>query len=303
MVAIGGGSWWFWSKYLPKQKLGEVELNLLTAHVCPEERLQAEIVLQPKTNVSINAVVWKVWASEIVVRGHGTDKTTHSHTLFEKKFSDHENEQLKANQPYRFTLEMPLPADAPPSIDLSDNDLKWKLEARIDIPKWPDWKKQMDFQVLPTGTEIIEAETASQITSPSTTQQPVEAERPIAATPPAEPRPTAGVTFDASTAMVAKVRTDFEQLDRILAAVTNQDMEMTFRVDRPISLGAIDPDIGYSDGKAYEGYDESASLPLHIYVPATKEAELDESLGNNWNGWGQIIGYDHSTGSLQIKVV
>ena len=281
VVGIGAACWWFVTKYLPKQKLGEVELNALTPAVSRGETFQAEIAFTPRANVSVNAINWTIRAHEEVVHGHGTSSKTYKHDSFVDVQTIERDSRLKANQPHRFTVTVPIESDAPLSLDLDHNKLKWTVQAHIDIPRWPDWKKKIDFQVVPVGSSKASDDVI----------------------PIAEPvRQQSNVTFGDTMEMISKVRTDIEQLERVINAVSGSDMNMTLSVERPISLSSLEPGVGYADGMAFEGASEAHGFPLQIYVPDSRREEFEGHLGTTWKGWGQIVGYDSRTGSLQIKV-
>ena len=40
-----------------------------------------------------------------------------------------------------------LPDNAGPSFSAVDNELKWCLKVRVDIPRWPDWMEEYEFIV------------------------------------------------------------------------------------------------------------------------------------------------------------
>ncbi len=97
----------------------------------------------------------KLEAREEVVSGSGSNKTTHRNVFLEKEQTLQAATVLQAGTEHRFPLDVTLPNDAPYSVDLSDNDLIWQAKVRVDIPKWPDWTKDLKIVVAPSG----EAET------------------------------------------------------------------------------------------------------------------------------------------------
>ena len=291
VLALGGVAWWFWTKYLPKKKLGAVQFNILTPHVAAGHNVQAEIVIQPGSAVPINQVKWKVLGEEVVVRGHGTNRKTYRHTIVEHTQTDAENTKLIAHEPNRFLLDFPIPSDAPMSLDLDDNDFKWSVQGYVDIPRWPDWKQTETIQVLPSGA------------TPPAADEVADAERTASRETQAAPeRELARVSFQSTVDMIFKVRTDGEQLERVLQAVRGKDMEVSLKVAHPVSLGRIDPSIGHPDGKVFEGETVDEHLSLMIYIPRERKEEFDDLTHRVWTGRAQITGYDDNIGSLQIKV-
>lgn len=287
IVILAAGVWWFITKYLPKRKLGDIQFTILTPAIAPGHPFRAEIQLQPRGPTLINSVNWLLKAEEICVHGSGTNKSTYRHTVVEHRHQSAAALELTANQTNRFTFDFTIPADSPLSLDLDDNELAWTVQAHVDIPRWPDWKKSDRFQVVHADA----AEAGGGVPLP------------VATEPTPQVVKESGVTFAKTASLVGKVRTDFDQLERVLAAVADIQMQIAVRVERPISTGRIDPAIGYPDGMVAEAIYEPENLPLLLYVPADKRTEIDRALGSTWNGHGMVVGYDQRIGCLQVKVV
>ena len=198
VVALCGAAWWFWASYLPNRKLGKVEFQILTSHVSAGESLQAKIVLQPKAVVPINRIRWTIHGKEVVVRGYGTDRSTHTHHIMEHVKTEAEGISLKANSPNEFILDFLIPEDAAASVDLDDNDIEYSVEAYVDIPRWPDWKKTEKFQVLPPGTQ---QDSNTRATQPE----------PVSADDSNAKEHVLGVSFQDTVELLAIIRTDWEQ--------------------------------------------------------------------------------------------
>ena len=116
----------------------------------PGQTLRGRIEFTPKRKSKINGVTSTVKCEEVCVSGSGSNRTTHRHQLVEKTIELQEACQLRRREKQTFDFEYTLPDDAPPSLDLKDNDLKWQVELRIDIPAWPDYAKTIDVIVEPS---------------------------------------------------------------------------------------------------------------------------------------------------------
>lgn len=148
LLIIGALSWFFLS-YLPKSITGPVECSVTPLTSRPGEKLTGKICFTPKRNSKINGVFAKLVCEEVVVSGSGSNRTTHRHEVHSQKIELVEPGNLTAGKKYDLDFDIPIPPNAPPSMDLRDNDLKWKAELRVDIPRWPDFAKSFSVLVEP----------------------------------------------------------------------------------------------------------------------------------------------------------
>ena len=58
---------------------------------------------------------------------------------------------LEAGKLQKFEFSYVIPTTVPPSLKFTDNEISWSSEFRIDIPKWPDWSKEIPFVVKPAS--------------------------------------------------------------------------------------------------------------------------------------------------------
>ncbi len=155
-IALLGAGYWFVRSFLPKYLLGDVELNFSTEQVVPGQTTNGELVVRPRRNVSINAVTLNFQSREQCVSGSGSNRTTHKHVFFEQAQTLQEATTLSAGKEHRFPFSVTLPDDAPLSIDLRDNKLIWSSTLRVDIPRWPDWTKEVPLTVVPSGESVVQ---------------------------------------------------------------------------------------------------------------------------------------------------
>ena len=280
MMGIGG-TWWFFARFLPKWRLGAVKHSLESDEVRPGQVLKANLAISPQGNVPINGIYWRVKSQEVCVKGSGTNKTTHRKVLAEYEHRAVGATTLAAGQQHTFQLEYPLPTDAPYSIDLGDNDLTWSAEVRVDIPRWPDWHDTQSFSVRPTEQASLDA---PETVADGRTAQP-------------------SVSFVDTMSLIAKVRDDFEQLDRVIEGVAGLEFDINAYLERPISVGNVDSDIGYPDGVVIEANYPDRHVPLLLYASPAQSQELANHYRRHWRGRGTIVGYDRRIGSLQIRLL
>jgi len=138
------------SNYFAEKKLGDVDAEVSTHRVSPGETLSGEIAMRPRERLSLNEVTATLHALEKVVSGHGTDRTTHTHSVHVGQFvvDDSAETTLETGRttfPFSFTI----PEDAPYTFIASDNELIWRLEYHVDVPSWPDWEHKEPILVTP----------------------------------------------------------------------------------------------------------------------------------------------------------
>jgi hypothetical protein len=134
-----------------EQKLGPVSVELDPPSPGPGESVLARIKLQPPKAVSLNAVHFYVTGLERVVRGSGTNRTTYTEVIFSRPMPLSMNDSIAANEARTFEARFDIPKDAPISFDYPDNDLEWSIKVHLDIPSWPDWIREMTFNVVPNA--------------------------------------------------------------------------------------------------------------------------------------------------------
>ena len=287
MSSLGGG-FWFFKVFLPKFALGDIQCELEQETYSPGDTVTGYLKIRPKKNVSINGITLNFVAKEQCVSGSGSNRTTHTNEFFEQSETLQEATVLQAGQENTFPISVQLPDDAPYSIDLTDNDVIWSTDLRVDIPRWPDWTKQLKITVLPSGKEdtgLPKPETAAaQATSP-------------------EPSGGRGaITFAETAGHLWDVRDDVEQVDALVDAVSGLTMDLEAFVERRLLYsGAEDPHV-YEDGYAVWAHHTEPPLKLVLYVPHELADEFEQTGRDKWKGRGTIVGWDHDHRRLQIKL-
>ena len=245
-------------------------------------RSEARLAFQPRRGTTINAITASLVGSEVCVSGSGSNRTTHTNKFFDEKQVLQEATKLQAGSRQEFNLKFQVPGDVPYSFDLSDNDLKWEINVRVDIPRWPDWTKSLKILILPGEEAGLAAPT-----------QPVEQ----------QPALAADITFAETASHLWSSREDEEQLETLVAAVTGMTFQLdTFIERRLLYAGDEDPHL-YPDGYAVWARHTEPPLPLVLYVPHDLADEFEQAGRDVWKCRGTIVGWDHQHRRLQIKVL
>ena len=287
IVPIGliGGAVWFFKYFLPKFALGDVSCELEQDTVSPGTQINGALVIRPKKNVTINGITMKLEAREECVSGSGSNRTTHRKVFLEKEQTLQQAGVLQAGGEHRFPLDVTIPEDAPFSVDLNDNDLIWHAKVRVDIPKWPDWTRDLKIHVAPSG-EPVPQPTPS---GPSA----------VAAQ---EATSDSGLTFAETAQHIWSVRDDVEQVETLVEAVSGLTFDLDAFVERRLLYsGEEDPHV-YEDGYAIWAHHTDPPLPLVLYVPHELADEFEQIGRDQWSGRGTIVGWDNQHRRLQVKL-
>ena len=289
-----GAAFFFFRVFLPKYLLGSVECSLTPEQVSPGDQVQGELVIRPRKNVSINAIKMTFKASEKVVSGSGTNQTTHTNVFFEKEMTLQGESILQAGQEHRVPLSVQLPDDAPYSIKLTHNELIWSTLLRVDIPRWPDWTKELPISVVPSGEQVVEQSPAQNSTqaslASSANDDSVDHDSPSV------------ITFAETAQHLWSLREDQESLADLVDAVSGLTFDVDAVVERRLLYsGDEDPHL-YEDGHAVWAHYTEPPLPMVLYVPHDLGDEFEQIGRGVWKGRGTVVGWDKRHRRLQVKV-
>ena len=134
---------------LARRRLGAIKLTVTPRQVRPGAVVQVRLHSPVVTDATIDGARLSLVGKEMVVRGSGTDRTTHMHTLHEQEMQLIDLPQGVRHGPMEVSGEVVLPPDAPYSFRASDNRLYWTLTARLSLPGWPDWHEDVELIVRP----------------------------------------------------------------------------------------------------------------------------------------------------------
>ncbi|MEO1618781.1 MAG: hypothetical protein AAFV88_23220 [Planctomycetota bacterium] len=271
---------------LPRWLLGNVETELLTHQLTPGESILARLSFEPRRRVTVNAITAKLSGSEVCVSGSGSNRTTHRNEFYDETRVLENATVLEAGVGKTFELEFPVPGDAPYSFDLPDNDLKWSIDLHVDIPRWPDWKRSLSFQVVPGQTSQSSGDPVSQ--SPS-----VEAES----------TSDMGLTFEEAAGHLSQSLEDDSQREVLVEAVVGITFEIEAVVERRLLYSGPDDPHVYEDGYAVWAHHTAPRLPLVLYIPHQLGDEFEQSGSSGRRFRGTVLGWDDQNDRLQIKVL
>ncbi len=293
-----GGVYWFIRSFLPKYLLGDVEYQLLADHVSPGASVTGELVVRPRKNVSINGITLQFQAREQCVSGSGSNRTTHKNVLFENTTTLQAATTLTMGKEHRFNFAIEIPENAPYTVDLDDNELIWSAALRVDIPRWPDWTKELPIHVVPSG-ELVVSDDAGVVVGPA---REIDASTPLAASPRQAELYDDGITFAETANHLWSVRDHRDQVESLVEAVSGLTFELDAVVERRLLYGGDDDPHVYKDGYAVWAHYVDPPLPMVLYVPHELADDFEHAGREAWRGRGTVVGWDSLHGRLQVKL-
>jgi len=319
-IALIGGGIWFAKSVLPKRALGQVELQVPEAEVVPGSTITGQLRIHPTKPVRINAITTTLTGSESCVGGSGSNRRTHRHEFLKRQDVLATEITLKPNQDNVYDVAIKVPADAPYSIKLSDNELIWGIEFRVDIPRWPDWVERRTLQVLPpiksegqvaASPSLDEAEQtiaandgAVSATKIADQSGPVAAV--VSSANDATDHASTGVSFDETIRLIASYADNQENIEMVTEAVIGMQMEATFTVDRRLLYAGDEQQHMERGEKAWwaiarpHGQSDSP-VRLVVYVKDNECADWQAGQVEDRTGRVEVLGYDSAHDRLRIR--
>jgi hypothetical protein len=272
LVAIGGAITWFVWGYLPSRLTGRVECAITPLRVAAGESFQGSLKFTPRRSLTVNAITWKVTATERCTAGSGSNRKTRTHVAFQEIRHLTEAGLLDAGMPQAYDFEVPVPATAPPSLKFSDNELRWDAEIRIDIPGWPDWVKSFKLTVDPAEHSGV--------------FRPAEPE----AAPPAE----AALTFDEVAKLITALVADPVRRKLVVDKLVGQSFDVTLDLDSP------EGDDGRI-GTWLDGWHRLTDLDVEVRWPEGTDLPITPVSG--WKGTATFVGFDEARNCVLMHAV
>ncbi|MBN2498278.1 MAG: hypothetical protein JXR96_27045 [Deltaproteobacteria bacterium] len=148
LVIVLGVLYPFFRSWLAQAKIHKPIVMIETPRVDPGGVFKMRVAVQPRRSLSLNQASVRVAAVESAQYIQGTQTRTVRQTVFSKAMPLDLVQQLRMGQTARARAEIQLPA-APLSFAARHNRIDWSAELHLDIPNWPDWKKEYLFTAAP----------------------------------------------------------------------------------------------------------------------------------------------------------
>ncbi|MDH5179910.1 MAG: SoxR reducing system RseC family protein [Gammaproteobacteria bacterium] len=133
---------------LAQRKLGKVNVRITPNRLRPGEEAVVYLDFTPRSPIDLKHITAKLYAAEKAVSGSGTNRTTHTHTLYSETYELSGPMTLAEGMPVQRKFRFTIPPEGPCTFIAADNRIEWKLEIHIDIDNWPDWVKDETIPVV-----------------------------------------------------------------------------------------------------------------------------------------------------------
>ncbi len=282
IVMVVGGFVWFFRTFLPRQVTGNVEWVVEPKVVSPGDELAGVCQFTPKWTSQTNGITWTISCIEKVTSGSGSNRKTFTHEVLTKSMPLAQPGMLDAGKTQEFKFSYSVPNTAPPSLKFTDNELTWVSELRIDLPKWPDWKKSIPFVVRAKSPKTVLQNQASEF---SDGLQGVDDDP----------------WFTEVLEQVTASKDDDERLEAVILALDDQsfpiEVDVQGEIDEP-----FEAEIEEEGSLWVSAIDVARNVPMALYVPPS----IDRSVvlwTNGWRGNAAVIGFASEGNRVMLRLI
>lgn len=292
ILAFAAIAWFFLRDRTLKELLGDVTLNVPHVLVAPGEPFLVELRLQPLQNLAINGISLKLTCEETAYSGSGTDKKRHNHTAFQQIVPLREACDLIAGEEVHERVLMKFPDISLWSFEADSNQIRWWLEARVDIPRFPDWTKSQSLQVMhPSFISHlpIEPELLPHWTNPAQS-------KPQSDTLPdsAPPGQSSAQSISAVIAEINALSVHSTARSSVIRKAAGQRFQVSVTIARSSStLLPGDDDPLYTDGLTVDGTIDGTRQPIRVIALTAATPQITNlAEGDSWAAQVELIEWD-----------
>ncbi|MEW6364975.1 MAG: hypothetical protein AB1714_10085 [Acidobacteriota bacterium] len=117
--------------------------------VSPGEPVRFHVRFQPRGHVDLDRVSAKLIGTEECRSGSGSDAKTHKHAICEQELVLAQGLACYPGTPMDLAGELLVPDIEAYSFRSHNNALKWRIEVKIEAPRWPDWSRDTTLALVP----------------------------------------------------------------------------------------------------------------------------------------------------------
>ncbi len=263
-------AWFSLRSYLAERKLGDVQWGTLGQAVAGEQ-MPSLLQIGPLGNVQISAVTASIRGAESVVSGSGTNRTTHTHKLFEQTKTLIKSPAIKRGEVIELHPEITFPMTRAFSVDLPDNKIIWTVTLAIRLPMWPDWVQTRHIQLLPPPARTDDHDNPNPAFATQPFHDLIEVVRHL---------------NDAGA--------DTARADKIIEQHADKLYTVSIDLDRIESAEEGFEDLDYLHGRTLSGTLSGTKLLVSLQLPARYNQEVEQlDRGQSWACSAAMLRWEH----------
>ncbi len=135
--------------FLAGRKLGGLNVTLEPNSIRAGEDLKCTLSFTPRGSLRLNRVTATLCGKERTVSGSGKHQSTYHHTIISRSVPVVGKVDLPSGSPVLYEPVLPVPENVPSTFAAGSNSIRWYVTVHLDIQKWPDWKRDIPFTVVP----------------------------------------------------------------------------------------------------------------------------------------------------------
>lgn len=145
LIVVGG----FARRIMTRGLFREVVLRAQPQHARPGDSVAVRISAAPLKSLSVERITATLRGQEVCVSGSGTNETTHKHVLHQEELKLCRDVRLMPEEEFEYQAQFVIPHTDAYSFVAKDNKLTWSVDFQVHVPRWPDWKGELELFVTP----------------------------------------------------------------------------------------------------------------------------------------------------------
>ncbi|MGI9516661.1 MAG: hypothetical protein ACR2NP_06440 [Pirellulaceae bacterium] len=269
--------WFSLRSWLAQRKLGEVKWGTLAQAVAGEP-MPSLLQIGPLGNVQISAVTASITGHESVVSGSGTNRTTHSHKLFQQTKTLIKSPASKRGEVIELQPGIIFPMTRAFSVDLPDNKITWTVTLAIRLPMWPDWVQSRVVELLPPPAKRDDDDNPN----PAFATQPFH-------------------DLIQLVRQLTETGADTPMADKIIQQHADKLYTVAVDIDRVEPAEEGFEDLDYLHGNTLNGTLTGTRLLVSVQLPARYNQEVEHlDRGESFSCSGALLRWDHLRSRIVI---
>lgn len=303
-VAVLGLPFWLLLRWYPKWRIGTVDFQLQPLTLTPGEWVTGHLSIHPRGTLQAKRISVRLVATEVCESGSGDDRKVERFEIYSRNMVVADGLALPGERATRFELTNRLPPIAAYSLKQGSNQLVWAVEAMIGIFGLIRWNETRVLSVVPSRDQAVQLalRPASDARLFELLDDSEFQGMTLASTPDPADVPDEEITFEETARQFWSARHQPETIALLLEALQGLPLRATAMIQRrPVRGGPADRGLKPEELSISAQVDDPP-LPLTLYVPRQRGDGFEQSVGMQWSGIAEVVGWDAGGNRLQLRV-